>query len=184
MRKTIFRHFYAAMLLILSYNSHAACPDLLKFEAKKLHSSQQVNFCEQFQNKVLLVVNTASQCGFTPQFKELESLYQKYQSQGLEIVGFPSNDFRQEHASEAATASVCYKNYGVSFTMVAPSSIKGPQANSFYQSLISKTGQSPQWNFNKYLVSRDTTQIDHFGSMASPLGGTLEETIIRQLSKQ
>lgn len=172
-----------SLLFLVSLQSHAACPELLKFEAKQLHSSQQINFCEQFKGKVLLVVNTASRCGFTPQFKELESLYQKYRGQGLEIVGFSSNDFRQEHASEEKTATVCYKNYGVSFTMLAPSSVKGPQANRFYQDLIARTGQAPEWNFNKYLISRDTQQIEHFASHTSPLGSALEETIVRLLAK-
>ena len=183
----MFRFMYLKALVILlgslSLPTQAACPDLLNFDAQKLHSSKQVNFCEQFNNKVLLVVNTASKCGFTPQFKELESLYEKYEAQGLEIVGFPSNDFRQEHASEQETASVCYKNYGVSFTMVAPSSVKGPQANKFYQALIEKTGQAPEWNFNKYLVSRDTQQIEHFSSSAAPLGSAMEDTLARWLAQ-
>ena len=183
----MFKYIYRTAVLLFFLApllSHASCPDLLQFEAKKLHSSKQINFCEQFKDKVLLVVNTASRCGFTPQFKDLEALYEKYRAQGLEIVGFSSNDFRQEHASEAETASVCYKNFGVSFTMLAPTSIKGPEANAFYQALIAKTGQSPEWNFNKYLVSRDTSQIEHFGSNVSPLGSALEAALIRNLSSE
>ena len=178
--------YRTAILLLFLFPLHgwAACPDLLRFEAKKLRSSKQINFCEQFQDKVLLVVNTASRCGFTPQFKDLEALYQKYQAKGLEIIGFSSNDFRQEHASEEETASVCYKNYGVSFTMLAPTSVKGPQANAFYQTLIARTGQSPEWNFNKYLISRDTQQIEHFGSNISPQSSVLEQALVRQLNKQ
>jgi glutathione peroxidase len=171
------------LLALLPVNAYSECPELLQFETKKLHSSQQVNFCENFQDKVLLVVNTASRCGFTPQFKELESLYEKYKTQGLEIIGFPSNDFRQEHASEQETASVCFKNYGVSFTMVAPSSIKGSGANDFYQALISSTGQAPEWNFNKYLISRDTLKMEHFGSSVSPLNSALEATLQRWLAE-
>lgn len=183
MRKSLFKTSLV-LLLLLPLPGFASCPELLQFEAKKLHSSEQVNFCEKFKDKVLLVVNTASRCGFTPQFKDLEALYQKYQAQGLEIVGFSSNDFRQEHASEEETASVCYKNYGVSFTMLAPTSIRGPQANAFYQSLIAKTGQAPQWNFNKYLISRDIQNIEHFGSNIAPLSSVLEATLVRQLSSE
>jgi glutathione peroxidase len=172
-----------SLLVLFPLKAYSDCPELLQFEAKKLHSSQQINFCERFKDKVLLVVNTASRCGFTPQFKELESLYENYKSQGLEIIGFPSNDFRQEHASEQETASVCFKNYGVSFTMVAPSSIKGPQANGFYQSLITKTGQAPEWNFNKYLISRDTLKMEHFGSSVSPMNSALEATLQRWLAE-
>ncbi len=168
-------------LLIIPMSASASCEDLLNFESKKLHSKQTIDFCQSFNNKVLLVVNTASQCGFTPQFKQLESLYQKYKGQGLEIIGFPSNDFRQEHKSEAETASVCFKNYGVSFTMVAPSSVTGAGKNDFYKILTESAGKQPSWNFNKYLVSKDTKSIEHFDSNVSPLNGALEQRIIQLL---
>lgn len=168
-------------LLILPQLASASCGDLLSFESKKLHSKQTIDFCQSFNNKVLLVVNTASQCGFTPQFKQLESLYQKYKGQGLEIIGFPSNDFRQEHKSEAETASVCFKNYGVSFTMVAPSSVTGAAKNDFYKILTERAGKQPSWNFNKYLVSKDTKSIEHVDSNVSPLNGALEQRIVQLL---
>jgi glutathione peroxidase len=109
-------------------------------------------------------------------------LYQKYKDQGLEIIGFPSNDFRQEHKSEAETASVCFKNYGVSFTMVSPSSIKGSAKNDFYKILTERAGKEPSWNFNKYLVSSDTKSIEHFGSNINPLNSTLEQRIVKSLN--
>lgn len=173
-----------ASLFIFSAPAYANCDSLLEFESKKLHSKQTVNFCEKFNDKVLLVVNTASQCGFTPQFKELEVLYQKYKDQGLEIVGFPSNDFRQEYQSEEQTASVCFKNFGVTFTMLAPSSVKGSAKNDFYKSLVERTGKEPNWNFNKYLVSADGQSIEHFGSNTKPLNGTLEQVIAKSLNIQ
>jgi glutathione peroxidase len=169
-------------LFIFPISAYASCDDLLAFESKKLHSNKTVNFCEEFNDKVLLVVNTASQCGFTPQFKELESLYQKYKDQGLEIVGFPSNDFKQEHDSEAETASVCFKNFGVSFTMLAPSSVKGSTKNDFYKILAERTGKEPSWNFNKYLVSKDHQTIEYFSSSTRPLNSPLEQLIIRALT--
>ena len=173
-----------ASLFIMPSLSYASCDNLLNFESKKLHSKQTINFCEKYTDKTLLVVNTASQCGFTPQFKELETLYQKYKDQGLEIVGFPSNDFRQEHKSEAETASVCFKNFGVTFTMLAPSSVKGQNKNTFYQVLADRTGKEPNWNFNKYLISKNHQSIEHFGSNTTPLNSSLEQLIVKTLSIQ
>lgn len=171
-----------ASLFIMPSLSYASCEGLLNFESKKLHSKQTINFCEKFADKTLLVVNTASQCGFTPQFKELEALFQKYKDQGLEIVGFPSNDFRQEHKSEAETASVCFKNFGVSFTMLAPSSVKGQDKNVFYKILADRTGKEPNWNFNKYLISKDLQSIEYFGSTTNPLNSPLEQAISKSLN--
>ena len=170
-------------LFILPVSSYAECGPLLDFESKKLHSKKTVNFCDAFNDKVLLVVNTASQCGFTPQFEALETLYKKYKDQGLEIVGFPSNDFNQEYKSEAETASMCFKNFGVSFTMVATSPVKGSSQNAFYKQLIEKTGKEPSWNFNKYLISKDQQSIVHFDSSSQPLNSSLEELIVQSLSR-
>ena len=119
------RYAIGALLLTLSGQAAATCNALLDFRAQKLRSSQQVDFCETYADKVLLVVNTASHCGFTPQFEGLEALYQKYRNQGLEIVGFPSNDFRQAAASEAKAAEVCYINYCLLYTSPSPRDQRG-----------------------------------------------------------
>jgi glutathione peroxidase len=144
------------------------CSDLLNFKMTKLRSTDQLDFCKEFQGKVILAVNTASSCAYTPQFKGLETLYQKYKDQGLVVVGFPSNDFNQEFEKSEKIAKVCYINYGVTFPMLEKSIIKGTDANGFFQKLIKATGQSPQWNFSKYLIGRDGVSVKSYESSVTP----------------
>ncbi|HEY7906599.1 MAG TPA: glutathione peroxidase [Wenzhouxiangella sp.] len=158
------------------------CDDLLNYEHRLLASKQSLRLCDAFQNEVILVVNTASQCGFTGQFEGLEALYQAHKDKGFVVLGFPSNDFRQEHEDESETADVCQLNYGVTFPMFATSSVRGAGANPLFSKLAQAT-QSPSWNFNKYLIGRDGVVIEHFGSMTKPLGGTLEARVLEALSQ-
>jgi glutathione peroxidase len=156
-------------LLILPWTAQAnSCSDLLNFKASKLRSPDTLDFCQSFQGKVILAVNTASNCGYTPQFSGLETLYQKYKDQGLIIVGFPSNDFYQEFDNPDKTAKVCYLNYGVTFPMLEKSSVKGSDANMFFQQLIRATNKPPQWNFYKYLIARDGKTVTAFESSITP----------------
>ena len=171
----------AAVLSFMFFGCPASCPDILDFETNKLRSSDIINFCESFSEKVVLVVNTASRCGYTPQFKELEALYNKYKDDGLVIVGFPSNDFRQEYSDESRVADICYVNYGVIPNGVHQLKWKGSSANEFFKRLSGATGKEPSWNFNQYLVSSDGAAVTHFASSAKPVGGALEAAIQKLL---
>lgn len=150
----------------------ASCPEWMNTDLKKLRSKDTVNLCELADSKPVLLVNTASQCGFTPQFEDLEALYNKYKNQGLQIVGFPSDSFKQEHDDAEKTAEVCYINYGVTFTMLETSPVRGPEANAIFEHLGEALG-SPSWNFNKYLVDGNGTPIKKFGSRTKPLSDQL-----------
>lgn len=165
--------------MLASAASWASCPQYLDTTMRKLHSSEELNFCESFADRPMLIVNTASHCGFTPQFNGLEALHKKYEAQGLVVVGFASDDFRQEAKDEAEAAHVCFKNYGVSFTMMAPSHVKGEQANAVFKALAEQS-KAPGWNFNKYLVDRQGRVTQHYGSGTTPESEELQ-TAIEQL---
>ena len=176
---------YGAMAILatsLALPLMAACDNLLDFEHRRLASQRVDNLCEQHAGQVILVVNTASRCGFTGQFEGLEALYQKYRDEGLVILGFPSNDFRQELAEEEDTADVCFVNYGVSFPMFATTSVRGNSANALFQALAAETTE-PSWNFNKYLIGRNGNILGHFGSRTSPLDSPLEAAVIAALAE-
>ncbi|MBU2295436.1 MAG: redoxin domain-containing protein, partial [Gammaproteobacteria bacterium] len=114
----MWRFFQLVVVLLSAWLGHAQaaeCPALLQGDVQKLRSVERIDLCKEFAGKPLVVVNTASFCGFTPQFKGLEALYQRYKEQGLQILGVPSDDFRQEADSSEETAKVCYVNYGVTF---------------------------------------------------------------------
>jgi len=175
-------YILTAFSAIFSSFALANCDSLLDYETRKLRSSEAINLCESYQGKVIVMVNTASQCGYTPQFKTLEKLHQRYKDQGLVVLGFPSNDFRQEHSDESKIADVCYKNYGVTFQMLSTSSVKGDTANSVFKQLAQQTGKEPSWNFNKYVVGKDGKALKAFPSGELPVGGELERTVIEALS--
>jgi glutathione peroxidase len=158
----------------------AACPAFLNQDFTRLRSKDRLNLCKAFAGKPLLIVNTASHCGFTDQFAGLEALYQKYRERGLVVVGFPSDDFHQEAGSEAEVAEVCFVNYGVKFPMLAPSVVTGTKANKVFRELARQT-QEPSWNFNKYLVSADGKVVGYYGSAVTPdsaeLGAEIEKLL-------
>ena len=161
-----------SVFILLYVNATHACPEFLDHDVRKLHSQDTVNLCEVAAGKPLLIVNTASHCGYTSQFTGLEELHEAYKDKGLVVVGFASNDFRQEAKDESEAAAICYKNYGVTFTMMAPSSVRGEGANPVFTELARQSG-APSWNFNKYLVDGDGEVIEHFGSNTKPQSSAL-----------
>lgn len=147
--------------------SPASCPALLNQNFKRLQDEAPQNLC-QYAGKVVLVVNTASYCGYTKQYEGLEKLYAKYAPRGLVVLGFPSNDFKQEAESAKEIADLCYNTYGVKFPMFAKTVVSGPNANPLHASLAKQTGKEPKWNFTKYLIGRDGKVIEHFPSKVAP----------------
>ncbi|MBS3804158.1 MAG: glutathione peroxidase [Oleiphilaceae bacterium] len=157
--------------------ARADCPDWLDQDVNRLRSVESVNLCQQFGDKLLLVVNTASFCGFTGQFEGLEALYQAYRKEGFEILGVPSNDFRQAAATEEKTAEVCFVDYKVTFTMIAPQRVRGDDAHPLFRTLTEMSGQQPTWNFNKYLVDQVSGRVWHFPSHVKPGDPAIRERI-------
>jgi len=161
--------------------AQAACPALLGYTFPSL-TDQPTPLC-QFEGKVVLVVNTASQCGYTPQYEGLEALYRRYRDRGLVVLGFPANDFgAQEPGSNGEIAKFCEVNYGVTFPMFAKSSVSAGNANPFYVSLAKKTGERPHWNFHKYVIDRSGETVLSFGSAVEPGDRKLVGEIERMLA--
>lgn len=157
--------------------ANASCPSTLNHTFPRLQDEKPVSLCEQ-AGKVLLVVNTASYCGYTGQYEELEKLQQQYSAKGFSVVGFPSNDFGgQEPKSNKQIAEFCTNTFGVKFPMMAKSSVRGASANPFYKQLANATGQEPAWNFHKYLIDRHGKVIGAYPSGVSPLSNQLTSAI-------
>ena len=162
------------------------CPAYLDHQFRKLHSSETINLCDEYAGKPLLIVNTESLCGFTPQFESLEALHKKFDDAGLVVVGFSSDSFHQEAGAEEQTADVCYVNYGVTFTMLAPIPVKGDDAHPLFRELARQSTE-PKWNFNKYVVDSSGKVMRHFNSRTRPDSPVLVESIqgvVQQLQQQ
>src|SRR5215470_16940220 len=146
----------------------AGCPALLNYEFNRLQTGKPESLC-QYRGKVLLIVNTASFCGYTHQYEGLEAMYRKYKDRGLVVLGFPSNDFgSQEPGSNKEIAEFCRLTYGVQFPMFEKSSVKNLQGNPLYAELRAKTGQTPKWNFFKYVIDRNGKPAGTFASAVEP----------------
>lgn len=178
---------FAAVLAMSSATAagrDATCPVLLQQTMPRLQDERPIDLCS-YAGKVVLVVNTASYCGFTGQYKGLEALQQRYAARGFVVLGFPSNDFgRQEPGSNTQIAEFCENTFGVRFPMFAKSSVVGAQANPLFRALAQRTGQAPQWNFHKYLVSRDGQEVVSFASAVDPQSRALTKEIERLLAKE
>jgi len=144
----------------------AACPELLNQRYTSLQG-KPVNLCD-FAGRPVLVVNTASKCGYTPQFEKLEAMHNRFHGRGLVVLGFPSNDFNQELATNREIAEFCKLTYFVEFPMIEKGSVTGAGANPFFKQLAAATGSAPQWNFHKYLIAPDGKTVYSFGTRVEP----------------
>ncbi len=161
--------------------SSPSCPPILKHQFNRLQDEAPQDLC-QFSGKVLLVVNTASYCGFTHQYEGLEKLYARYEKQGLVVLGFPSNDFgRQEPGSAKDIADLCFNTYAVRFPMFSKTVVGGPARNALYAGLYKATGVAPGWNFHKYLIDRSGKVTAQFASQIEPLSTPIVNAIDQAL---
>lgn len=158
----------------------ATCPAVLQHTVARLQDEKTQNLC-QYAGQVVVVVNTASFCGFTSQYKGLEALHAKYKDKGLVVLGFPSNDFSQEPESNAKIADFCENTFGVKFPMFVKTTVKGSGALPLFKQLAEQTGTTPKWNFYKYIISRDGKTIKSFSSMTNPQDKSFVQEIEKQL---
>ena len=157
---------------------------IYQFEAELLDGKNK-SFAD-YEGKVLLIVNTASKCGFTPQFSGLEKLYEKYKDQGFEVLGFPCNQFGgQDPGSNEQIGAYCQKNYGVNFPMFAKVDVKGPEAHILFRYLTNNSkgilGNGIKWNFTKFLIGRDGKILNRFAPTTKP--EDLESEVAAALSQ-
>ena len=172
------KYVITAIAALLSVPALACESTLLDQDFRRLASTEEVNLCEAYSGKVLLVVNTASKCGNTPQYDGLEDLYEQYGDDGLVVLGFPSNDFMgQEPGTEEQIEEFCRLTYGVEFPMFEKTAVKGSGAHPFYRSLADSTGTYPTWNFHKYLIGRDGEVIAEFSPRTKPENDELVSAI-------
>ena len=164
--------------------ANAACPATLSYTVQRLQDEAPQNLC-QYKGKVILVVNTASYCGYTVQYEGLEKLYAKYKEQGLVVLGFASNDFgKQEPGANKEIAEFCNNTYGVKFPMFAKTSVIGANSTPFYQSLMKAGAQPPKWNFHKILLDRKGNVLASHPSKVTPGDKRLIADIEQALAQQ
>lgn len=176
----------AVLFVLTAFTALAApvaaqqCAALFMHEFRKLHSKDTVSLCELVGQRPALLVNTASHCGYTGQFAGLQKLHEQFGPRGLVVIGFASNDFRQAAKDEATAAKICYVNFGVEFTMLAPTPVRGDAANPVFAA-IAQQQPAPGWNFSKYLVARDGRVVAHFPASTKPGSASLRAAIEAEL---
>lgn len=169
MPRSLAKMLVIAALAGLSAVVFAAGGSLLDHTYRPLAGKTPVNLDKVYRGQVLLVVNTASKCGFTPQFEALEGLHARYKARGFAVLGFPSGDFMaQEFTDEKQIQEFCTLTYGVKFPMFQKVHVKGDEVTPFYKALAKATGEAPKWNFHKYLIGRDGKVVANFGSRTKP----------------
>lgn len=155
-----------------------SCPDVMRFSLRPLGGGEPINICKKYLGKVVMIVNTASKCGFTPQYEGLEKLYRHYREKGLVILGFPSNDFGgQEPGSEKEIAEFCRLTYGVEFPMFQKTHASESKADPIYKTLAKVSGEYPAWNFHKYIIDRKGNLVASYNSKVLPQSKRLVDTI-------
>ena len=174
--------FLTGVILLMTASIAAAENGLLDYEFRRLAADETVNLSEAYDGKVLLIVNTASKCGNTPQYDGLEKLYQKYGDDGLVVLGFPSNDFMgQEPGTEEEIQDFCRLTYSVRFPMFEKVTVKEGKAHPFFSQLAAAAGTYPTWNFHKYLVGRDGKLVAEFSPRTKPyddkMVGAIEDAL-------
>ena len=176
------------VLILLSYSGvsvsadAAACPEVLDYHKRPLASEEPVHLCDAMRGMVVLVVNTASRCAYTPQYEGLENLYRRYRDRGFVVAGFPSNDFAgQEPGTEKQIKDFCQLTYSVDFPMFEKVRVKAEPVDPFYQHLARLSGEKPRWNFHKYLLDREGRLVASFPSQVTPedkrLVGIIEDLL-------
>lgn len=161
------------------------CPAALNFTLRELGSNQYINLCDTYKGKVVLMVNTASKCGFTPQFEGLEKLYNDYKDQGLVVLGFPSNDFAgQDPGTEQEIKNFCQITYAVKFPMFEKIHVAQANASPLYKTLGQMAGEYPEWNFHKYVLNTKGELVGSFSGFVTPQSDELINLIEANLPVQ
>ena len=180
--KKLFLSICMLLSFIMSDAHSNQCPKALDFEIKRLGEDKVESLCK-YKGNVILVVNTASKCGFTPQYEGLEKLYSDKKDQGFVVLGFPSHDFYQEPAPEQDIKDFCNLTYDVKFPMFTKVNVRGEKAHPFYKNLAAETNSSPKWNFWKYLINKDGEVVKSYSMVTSPEGDKLVTMINKLLSE-